>query len=134
MKIVHKLINIMVCSNGCHGVEKRNLVIKWSKLIQLDVQISFLTIMALFVQKLVHSWCRVANLGSKNVILAQKRMVHCTVTIMIGTPSWCFSVILWYRLPKYALWKKSVTCYNFMLEHIGTLAQKTGLKIMRPCF
>ena len=105
----------MAYSNGCYEVEKWNFVIRWSKLTQLGVRIWFLAITAVFVQNLAHYWFRVAILGSKKVILAQKAMVHYVVTIMIRTPSWCFSVILWYRLSKYAIWKKSVTCYNFTL-------------------
>ncbi len=123
----------MAYSNGCYEVEKWNFVIRWSKLTQLGVRIWFLAITAVFVQKLVHYWFRVAILGSKKVILAQKAMVHYVVTIMIRTPSWCFSAILWYRLSKYAIWKKNGDLLQF---HIGTLYQKTGLKIFvcKWCF
>ena len=57
-------------------------------------------------------------------------MVHYVVTIMIRTPSWCFSVILWYRPSKYAIWKKSVTCYNFTLVRS---IRKLVLKLSVSC-
>ena len=32
LKIVHQLINIIVCSDGCYGAEKQSFAIKWSKM------------------------------------------------------------------------------------------------------
>ena len=49
--------------------------------------------MALFMETWAHLWSRVANLGSKKLILAQKRMLSYTVTIWWWGPQGDF--LLW---------------------------------------
>ena len=61
------------------------------------------------------------------MIFGQNTMGSESVTMALRGVKLFFSEILWYRLPKYAVWKKSKTHHNRTLVRWGTLSQKTGL-------